>query len=50
MRMLHGRGIGWLDAHLLASALLAGFRSGPPTGRWSTVAEGIGAYHVNGVK
>jgi len=50
-RMLHGRGIGWLDAHLLASALLAGVQIWTADRSLGTVAEGLGmAYHVNGVK
>jgi predicted nucleic acid-binding protein len=44
-RRLHGRGIGWLDAHLLAAALLSGARLWTldrPLGR---VAVSLGIAH-----
>jgi len=37
-RHLHGRGIGWIDAHLLASALIAGLRLWTADAALATVA------------
>ena len=41
-RRLHGSGIGWVDAHLLASALVAGVSLWTAGERLSRVAAGIG--------
>ena len=38
-RRLHGRGIGWIDAHLLASALIGRLRLWTTDPRLATVAE-----------
>jgi len=40
-RKLHGRGIGWIDAHLLASALVGRLKCGQRTRRWRR-CEGVG--------
>jgi len=46
-RKLHGRGIGWIDAHLLASALVAGVQLWTADGPLGAIADGLGiAYHV----
>jgi predicted nucleic acid-binding protein len=48
-RKIHGRGIGWVDAHLLASALVAGVRLWTADGPLVTLAEEVGiAYRVEG--
>jgi predicted nucleic acid-binding protein len=39
---LFGRGIGWVDAHLLASALLSGVRMITLDGQLLKVAKGLG--------
>lgn len=41
-RRIHGRGIGWIDAHLLASALVAGVRLWTADGPLDTVAGELG--------
>jgi predicted nucleic acid-binding protein len=38
-RRLHGRGIGWIDAHLLASALVGSLRLWTTAPRLATVAS-----------
>jgi len=38
-RRLHGRGIGWIDAHLLASALVAGLKLWTADPRLGLLAE-----------
>src|SRR5687768_12299009 len=46
-RKLHGRGIGWIDAHLLASALVAGVQLWTADRPLGAIAEKLGiAYHV----
>ena len=48
-RKIHGRGIGWVDAHLLASALVAGVRLWTADGPLGTIADELGiAYRVKG--
>jgi len=39
---LHGRGIGWIDVHLLASALLSGATLWTLDSRLAKVASGLG--------
>jgi hypothetical protein len=41
-RRLHGRGIGWIDAHLLASALVADLRLWTADPRLATAAKELG--------
>jgi predicted nucleic acid-binding protein len=41
-RRLHGRGIGWIDAHLLASALVARLKLWTTDPRLSTLAGELG--------
>ncbi|MGH9159118.1 MAG: type II toxin-antitoxin system VapC family toxin [Vicinamibacteraceae bacterium] len=41
-RRLHGRGIGWIDAHLLASALVAGVRLWTADAPLSAIADELG--------
>jgi predicted nucleic acid-binding protein len=41
-RRLHGRGIGWIDAHLLASALVGNLRLWTADPRLATVAVALG--------
>ncbi len=38
-RRLHGRGVGWIDAHLLASALVGRLKLWTADPRLATVAE-----------
>lgn len=46
-RRLHGRGIGWIDAHLLASALVAEVRLWTADGSLRAIADELGiAYRV----
>lgn len=46
-RKIHGRGIGWIDAHLLASALVGGVRLWTVDGPLMTIADELGiAYRV----
>jgi predicted nucleic acid-binding protein len=48
-RKLHGRGIGWVDAHLLASALVARVPLWTADGPLGTIADELGiAYHLKG--
>ena len=48
-RKLHGRGIGWIDAHLLASALAGRLRLWTADARLSAIAAELGvAYEVSG--
>ena len=47
-RKLHGRGIGWIDAHLLASALVGGVQLWTADGPLGAVADELGiAYRVS---
>jgi predicted nucleic acid-binding protein len=47
-RRIHGRGIGWIDAHLLASALVGGVRLWTADGPLGKVADELGiAYRVD---
>ncbi len=41
-RQLHGRGIGWIDAHLLASALVGGVRLWTTDGPLDALADELG--------
>lgn len=41
-RRLHGRGIGWIDAHLLASALVGGLKLWTTDPRLMTLATELG--------
>ncbi len=41
-RRLHGRGIGWIDAHLLASALVGGLKLWTADPRLAVLAEELG--------
>ena len=41
-RRLHGRGIGWIDAHLLASALVGRLRLWTTDPRLATLAKELG--------
>jgi predicted nucleic acid-binding protein len=41
-RRLHGRGVGWIDAHLLASALVGRLRLWTADPRLATVATELG--------
>jgi predicted nucleic acid-binding protein len=46
-RKIHGRGIGWIDAHLLASALVAGVQLWTADRPLGTIADELGiAYPV----
>jgi predicted nucleic acid-binding protein len=42
LRRLHGRGIGWIDAHLLASAMAGRLRFWTADDRLATVAADMG--------
>ena len=44
-RRLHGRGIGWVDAHLLASSLVGRVRLWTADPRLLTVAKEVGVAH-----
>lgn len=44
-RRLHGRGIGWLDAHLLASALVGRLALWTADARLAAVANELGVGH-----
>lgn len=45
-RRLHGRGAGWIDIHLLASALVANMQFWTADSRLAAIAEELGiAYH-----
>jgi len=41
-RNLHGRGVGWIDVHLLASALVEGLRLWTADPRFAAVARELG--------
>ncbi len=41
-RRLHGRGVGWIDVHLLASALVGGFQFWTADERCAAVAQELG--------
>ena len=41
-RRLHGRGVGWVDAHLLASALVGRLQLWTADTRLATLAEELG--------
>ena len=46
-RKIHGRGIGWIDAHLLASALVGGVQLWTADGPLGEIAAELGiAYHL----
>lgn len=45
-RRIHGRGVGWIDVHLLASAMVAGVRFWTADGPLDALADELGiAYH-----
>jgi predicted nucleic acid-binding protein len=44
-RKLHGRGVGWIDIHLLASALAYGLKLWTDDPRLSDVARELGLQH-----
>jgi predicted nucleic acid-binding protein len=44
-RNLHGRGIGWIDVHLLASALASRLRLWTADSRLSAIADEFGVGH-----
>jgi predicted nucleic acid-binding protein len=44
-RNLHGRGAGWIDVHLLASAIVAGFAFWTVDPRLLAIAEELGVSH-----
>jgi hypothetical protein len=41
-RSLHGRGLGWIDIHLIASAMVGRFRLWTADPRFATVATELG--------
>jgi predicted nucleic acid-binding protein len=41
-KRLHGRGVGWIDVHLLASALVGGFQFWTADERCAAVAQELG--------
>lgn len=45
-RRLHGRGIGWVDVHLLASALVGRLKLWTADPRLATVAGELGIRHA----
>lgn len=47
-RVLHGRGIGWVDAHLLASALVSRATFWTADARLAQVAEELGVGYQGG--
>lgn len=48
-RKVHGRGVGWIDVHLLASALLAGVQLWTADAPLRTAADELGiAYRLRG--
>jgi predicted nucleic acid-binding protein len=50
-RKFHGRGIGWIDAHLLASALVGKVRLWTADGPLRAVSEELGiAYDATGIR
>jgi hypothetical protein len=44
-RDLHGRGMGWIDVHLLASAMVGRMRLWTVDARLSAVAHELGVAH-----
>lgn len=44
-RRLHGRGAGWIDVHLLASAIVDGFKLWTADPRLSALADELGVGH-----
>jgi predicted nucleic acid-binding protein len=44
-RKIHGRGLGWIGAHLLASALVAGVRLWTADGPLGTIADELRIAH-----
>ncbi|MGH9522293.1 MAG: type II toxin-antitoxin system VapC family toxin [Terriglobales bacterium] len=46
VRRLHGRGIGWIDAHLLASALVGGLKLWTADPRLAALAEELRIAYV----
>jgi predicted nucleic acid-binding protein len=44
-RQLHGRGVGWIDVHLLASAIVAGLKLWTADPRLSAVADELCVNH-----
>jgi hypothetical protein len=42
IRKLHGRGVGWFDSHLLASALVEGMKVWTADPRFAAIAEELG--------
>jgi predicted nucleic acid-binding protein len=44
-RNLHGRGVGWIDVHLLASAVAYGFKLWTDDPRLSAIANELGIMH-----
>jgi predicted nucleic acid-binding protein len=42
-RRLHGRGLSWIDVHLLASAMVGGFQLWTADERFASVARELGA-------
>jgi predicted nucleic acid-binding protein len=44
-RHLHGRGVGWIDVHLLASAIVDGLKLWTDDPRLSVVADEFGVGH-----
>lgn len=46
-RRLHGRGVGWIDMHLLASALVGGFPLWTTDPRFAAAASEIGVAWEN---
>jgi predicted nucleic acid-binding protein len=47
-RRLHGRGLGWIDIHLLASALVGRFRLWTADARFAAMAQELGVAHRPG--
>jgi predicted nucleic acid-binding protein len=45
MRNLHGRGIGWIDVHILASALVSRLKLWTANSRLSVIADEFGVGH-----
>jgi predicted nucleic acid-binding protein len=44
-RGLHGRGVGWIDIHLLAAAIVGGFQLWTADPRFAVMAEALGVAH-----
>ena len=44
-RGVHGRGVGWVDVHLLASAIVSGWKLWTVDPRLSTLADEFGVGH-----